>query len=100
MRNYDIEADIAPIVGPDQIQVAHGILEEHYMSVDGHFIHDDNAHLYYGTIELGGGRSTEEAHDAILANLQDRFPGVRLSTRWRCTDDLPWDEEHGSTEEY
>jgi hypothetical protein len=96
MRNYEVQVEVFPC-SPEQKAAISEVLRNWGMEIDGETeSFDDNYEedgwCWWGTIQLGGGRTEKQAHDELRALL----PGLLLNTRWRYLDEQPWDEEFSS----
>jgi len=51
--------------------------------------------FFSGDTLLCGGEGDEEAHARVKAAVQKIVPGAKVVSRWRCLEDLPWDNVYG-----
>jgi hypothetical protein len=90
-RNFDVQVEVFPCTAEQRPAIV-AVLARWGMAIEGECeSYDDNypddGWCFWGAISL---TTTEhEAHDQLVAHL----PELVVITRWRCVDDLPWDEE-------
>ena len=95
-RTYKMEIDVTPVVGDEALGLTKNLLGDCGMDVDDYMALDDGKVCFWGHMDIGGGRTPEDAHNELLEELQKaRVPEVRIVTRWLCMDALEWDEVIG-----
>ena len=94
-RNFEVQVEVFPCA-TQELQSIAAHLREWGLSVEDQtdWLSDErgDGRAFWGSVQLSGNETEEGAHQRLV----HRLPGRWIRSRWRCIDDLPWDEDFES----
>jgi len=91
-RSYEVQVEVFPCTAEERAHIT-DVLQSWGMEIDCDAESFDNEEhdgtSFWGSIQLAGGQTEEESHEALRLLLPDRW----ITSRWRWVDDdQPWDD--------